>query len=72
MDEPTGAMIWYGGSSLLLALLLFFPPRRLIWIWRMRGLERQFLAYKMELSILPHKEVEALVEDIGDREIARA
>ena len=41
MDEPTGAMIWYGGSSLLLALLLFFPLRRLIWIWRMRGLERK-------------------------------
>jgi hypothetical protein len=25
-----------------------------------------FLAYKMELSTVPDKEVEALVEDIGD------
>jgi hypothetical protein len=25
------------------------------------------LAYKMEMSILPHKEVEALTDDIGDR-----
>jgi len=25
-----------------------------------------FLAYKMEMSTMPSKEVEALVEDIGD------
>jgi SSS family solute:Na+ symporter len=25
-----------------------------------------FLAYKMEMSTLPEREVEALVEDIGD------
>jgi hypothetical protein len=25
-----------------------------------------FLAYKMEMSLVPKKEVEALVEDIGD------
>ena len=29
-----------------------------------------FLAYHMEMSVVPHKEVEALVEDIGDRYIA--
>ena len=29
-----------------------------------------FLAYKMEMSTVPETEVEALVEDIGDREIA--
>jgi Na+/proline symporter len=29
-----------------------------------------FLAYKMEMSILPHKEVEALVDDIGDKRTA--
>ena len=29
-----------------------------------------FLAYKMEMSVIPTKEVTALVDDIGDREIA--
>ena len=31
-----------------------------------------FLAYKMEMSIVPSKEVEALTEDIGDRQAASA
>jgi len=44
---------------------------QIIW-WALGVGMMWFLAYKMELSILPHKEVEALVEDIGDREIAKA
>ena len=43
-----------------------------IWVWQIiwwaLGVGMMwFLAYKMEMSILPHKEVVALVEDIGDR-----
>jgi hypothetical protein len=30
-----------------------------------------FLAYKMQLSTMPEKEITALVEDIGDVKVAR-
>ena len=48
-----------------------------IWAWQilfwLLGVAMMwFLAYKMEMSTLPQKEVEALVEDIGDAEIAKS
>ena len=47
-----------------------------IWAWQILwwalGVAMMWLlAYKMEMSILPHKEVQALVEDIGDKAGAR-
>ena len=62
--DPTNAMTWIFGMPSIWAW-------QIIW-WALGVGMMWFLAYKMELSILPHKEVEALVEDIGDREIARA
>ena len=46
-----------------------------IWAWQILwwalGIGMMwFLAHHMELSVMPHKDVEALVEDIGDRESA--
>lgn len=41
MDAPTGALVWYWGTTVLLAVLLFFPVRNLIWVWRVRGMERR-------------------------------
>jgi Na+/proline symporter len=48
-----------------------------IWVWQIiwwaLGVGMMWLlAYKMEMSIVPHKEVEALTEDIGDRQAASA
>ena len=48
-----------------------------IWVWQIiwwaLGVGMMwFLAYKMEMSIVPHKEVEALTEDIGDTQVASA
>ena len=48
-----------------------------IWVWQIiwwaLGVGMMwFLAYKMEMSIVPHKEVEALTEDIGDKQVASA
>ena len=48
-----------------------------IWVWQIiwwaLGVAMMwFLAYKMEMSIVPSKEVEALTEDIGDRQAASA
>lgn len=33
--------LWYGFTSLLLAALLFVPVSRLIWVMRVRALERR-------------------------------
>jgi len=41
---------------------------QLLW-WALGVFMMWFLAYKMELSTVPTREVEALVEDIGDRDI---
>jgi Na+/proline symporter len=54
---------------------IFGAPSIWAWqiLWWLLGVGMMwFLAYYMELSIVPHREVEALMEDIGDREIAQA
>ena len=48
-----------------------------IWAWQILfwilGVAMMwFLAYKMEMSTMPDREVEALVEDIGDRDLAKS
>jgi Na+/proline symporter len=62
--DPNDASTW-----------LFGMPSIWTWqiLWWALGVGMMwFLAYHMEMSILPNKEVEALVDDIGDREIAKA
>ena len=36
-----GQQIFFWGTSLLLAVLLYFPVANLIWVMRVRGLERR-------------------------------
>jgi hypothetical protein len=49
---------------------LFGMPSIWTWqiLWWALGVAMMwFLAYHMEMSVVPHKDVEALMEDIGDR-----
>ena len=41
MDIQPAVMLWYWVSTLLLAGLLYYPVSKLIWIVRVRGLERR-------------------------------
>ena len=41
MSTPMGTLLWYWGSTVLLAVLLFFPVSKLIWVVRVRRLERR-------------------------------
>jgi Na+/proline symporter len=57
------------GSPLDSSTWIFGMPSIWAWqiIWWVIGVFMMwFLAYKLEMSTVPHKEVEALVEDIGD------
>jgi hypothetical protein len=38
---PSNWHLWYGITSLVLAAALFFPVSRLLWVWRVRLLERR-------------------------------
>jgi Na+/proline symporter len=54
---------------------LFGMPSIWTWqiLWWALGVAMMwFLAYHMEMSVVPHKDVEALMEDIGDRAPSRA
>ena len=62
--SPTDATTWIFGMPSIWAWQILWWVLGVGMMW--------FLAYKMELSIVPHKEVQPLVEDIGDREIAKA
>ena len=56
--DPTDATTWTFGMPSIWAWQL---------LWWLLGVGMMwFLAYRMELSTIPHKEVEALHEDIGD------
>jgi len=66
-----GAIIgnWLFGDPTNAATWIFGMPSIWAWqiIWWMLGVFMMwFLAYRMELSTIPQKEVEALQEDIGD------
>lgn len=68
-----GAVIgnWIFGDPANAASWMFGMPSIWAWqlLWWILGVGMMwFLAYKMELSRVPHKEVEALHEDIGDIE----
>jgi hypothetical protein len=41
VDTPVAQLAWYWGTTVVLALLLFFPVSRLIWVGRVRRLERK-------------------------------
>jgi hypothetical protein len=56
--DPTNAATWVFGMPSIWAWQLLWWALGVGMMW--------FLAYKMELSTVPHKEVEALHEDIGD------
>lgn len=56
--DPTDASDWSFGIPSIWAWQLLWWALGVFMMW--------FLAYKMELSTVPHKEVEALHEDIGD------
>ncbi|MCZ6473841.1 MAG: sodium:solute symporter [SAR324 cluster bacterium] len=60
--DPNNASSWIFGMPSIWAWQILWWALGVGMMW--------FLAYKMEMSILPHKEVNALVEDIGDKEIA--
>ncbi len=70
-----GAVIgnWIFGDPKIQESWIFGIPSIWAWqiLWWALGIGMMWLlAYKMELSIVPHKEVEALVDDIGDRTVA--
>jgi Na+/proline symporter len=56
--NPNDATTWTFGIPSIWAWQILWWVLGVFMMW--------FLAYKMELSTVPHKEVEALVEDIGD------
>ncbi len=56
--DPTNASTWTFGIPSIWAWQLLWWSLGVFMMW--------FLAYKMELSTVPNKEVEALHEDIGD------
>lgn len=41
MSSPMGLLLWYWGTTLLLAVLLYFPTSKLIWVMRVRRMERK-------------------------------
>jgi len=41
MDAPTLNSIWYWVSSMVLSAALFVPVSRLLWVWRVRALQRR-------------------------------
>ena len=57
--QPGDATTWTFGMPSIWAWQLLFWALGCFMMW--------FLAYKMEMSTVPEKEVEALVEDIGDQ-----
>ncbi len=56
--EPNDATTWTFGIPSIWAWQILFWVLGVFMMW--------FLAYKMEMSTVPEREVEALVEDIGD------
>ncbi|MCB1761424.1 MAG: sodium:solute symporter family protein, partial [Gammaproteobacteria bacterium] len=56
--DPTDASSWLFGIPSIWAWQILWWALGVFMMW--------FLAYRMELSRVPHKEVEALHEDIGD------
>jgi len=61
--NPSDSATWTFGMPSIWAWQLLFWALGCFMMW--------FLAYKMEMSTVPMKEVEALVEDIGDQQPAR-
>ena len=41
MSEAWGPLLWYWVSSLILAGLLYYPASRVVWVLRIRRLERR-------------------------------
>ena len=41
MSEAWGPLLWYWVSSLILAVLLYFPASRVVWVMRVRRMERR-------------------------------
>lgn len=41
MEHTTGTLAWYYGTTALLAVLLHFPIHKLIWVLRVRRMERK-------------------------------
>ncbi len=41
MSEAWGSLLWYWVSSLILAGLLYFPASRVVWVLRVRRVERR-------------------------------
>ncbi|MCG8561486.1 MAG: hypothetical protein MI824_16930, partial [Hyphomicrobiales bacterium] len=60
--NPDDASTWIFGMPSIWAWQILWWALGVFMMW--------FLAYKMEMSTVPEREVEALVEDIGDRDIA--
>ena len=60
--NPNDAASWIFGMPSIWAWQILWWALGVGMMW--------FLAYKMEMSILPNKEVSALVEDIGDKQVA--
>jgi Na+/proline symporter len=61
--NPNDASTWMFGIPSIWAW-------QIIW-WALGVGMMWFLAYKMEMSTMPEKEIQALVEDIGDLKVAR-
>ena len=59
--NPNDYNSWTFGMPSIWAWQLLFWALGVFMMW--------FLAYKMEMSTLPVKEVEPLIEDIGDKEL---
>ena len=57
--DPQNAATWVFGMPSIWAWQILWWALGVFMMW--------FLAYKMEMSTVPQREVEALVEDIGDR-----
>ena len=60
--DPNDAASWIFGMPSIWAWQILWWALGVGMMW--------FLAYKMEMSLVPHKEVTALVEDIGDKQVA--
>ena len=60
--NPNDAASWVFGMPSIWAWQILWWALGVGMMW--------FLAYKMELSLVPSKEVTALVEDIGDKQVA--
>jgi len=60
---PADSSTWTFGMPSIWAWQILF--------WLLGTFMMWFLAYKMEMSTVPEKEIEALIEDIGDTDLAR-